>query len=119
MEGEDVEHPKARTSYNTPSWLQNISQTIRHFDLEIVNAFLGAFLLHIEPVFSTFKGFSFTAQTLPDVILAMAAVGGLYSDHRGSFHIAIAMFTDSRRLVLGRVRLPLFLVVAALANVGE
>lgn len=93
--------------YSTPNWLQKLSPTIRQFNIEIVNDFIQAFVLYIQPVFTTFADMEITHHTLPDVVLAMAAVGGLYSKHKGSYRISIAMFTDARRLLLGRVSTPI------------
>lgn len=54
--------------------------------------------------FQTFEALAIDEQTLPDVVLAMAAVGGLFSTLQGSFDISVALYNDARRLALGRVR---------------
>ena len=79
--------------------------TIRHFDTQVVNYFLNKFVINMASSFATFQDFNITTDTIPDVILSMAAVGGVCSRLDGSFQIAQAMYNDARRLVLGRVRI--------------
>ena len=88
---------------NAPNWLQGLRSSIGHFDKDIVNYFLEKFFLTTVGAFPTFESFRIESSTLPDVILAMAAVGGLFSRIDGSFDISLSMYMEARRLVLGRV----------------
>lgn len=94
----------AASQYEIPKWAERLSPNIRHFDSHIINYFLNMCVMNLGSSLATFKDFSVTAKSLPDVVLSMAAVGGLFSRLNGSFRIAQAMYTDARRLLLGRVR---------------
>lgn len=87
-----------------PNWLLDLPSTQRHFDSDIVNYFINGFMTNNAVAFQTFEALKIDDQTLPDVVLAMAAVGGLFSTLPGSFDISVALYNDARRLALGRVR---------------
>lgn len=85
-----------------PRWL--LEPPSRRHDPEIVNAFLNLFAIHAATTFTTFQDFHITESTPASLILAMAAVGGLFCKIDGSFRIARAMHNDARRIMLTRVR---------------
>jgi hypothetical protein len=76
----------------------------RRHDPEIVNVFLNLFAIHVATTFTTFQNFHITENTPASLILAMAAVGGLFCKIEGSFRIARAMHNDARRIMLTRVK---------------
>lgn len=53
----------------------------------------------------TFQDLGSTPNELPDLILAMAAVGGLFYPIEGSFRISLALHSDARRMTISRVSL--------------
>jgi hypothetical protein len=85
-----------------PRWL--LDPPSRRHDPEIVNVFLNLFAIHVATTFTTFSNFKITENTPSSLILAMAAVGGLFCKLDGSFRIARAMHNDARRIMLTRVR---------------
>jgi hypothetical protein len=85
-----------------PRWL--LDPPSRRHDPEIVNVFLNLFAIHVATTFTTFQDFSITENTPASLILAMAAVGGLFCKIDGSFPIARAMHNDARRIMLTQVR---------------
>ena len=87
----------------TPTWLKGLRSSVGHYDKEILNYFLEKFFLTTTGAFPTFESFKIESSTLPEVILAMAAVGGLFSRIDKSFDISLSMYMEARRLVLGRV----------------
>lgn len=97
--------PSSVSQYHSPAWVRSLSRTIHHHDPEIVNYFLNLFRVGVTPVFPTFELFQVTESTLADLILAIAAVGGLLSTLEGSFKIARSMYADARRLLFSRVSL--------------
>jgi hypothetical protein len=84
-----------------PKWL--LEPPSRKHDTEIVNAFLNLFAVHVASTFTTFQGFQIREDTPASLVLAMAAVGGLFCKIDGSFRIARAMHNDARRIMLTRV----------------
>jgi hypothetical protein len=98
-----LDHSQSSSSKLTPSWLGNLRPNIQFYDPEIVNYFINKFIQNITPMMPTFQDFGNTLDTLPDLILAMAAVGGLYCPVEGSFRISLALHTDARRLAMSRV----------------
>lgn len=95
--------PSSLTQQDSPAWLRSLGSTIQHHDSEIVNYFLNLFKIGLVPAFPTFETFQVTESTLADLILAIAAVGGLLSTIEGSFKIARSMYADARRLLFNRV----------------
>lgn len=95
--------PSSVAGHESPTWVRSIRSTIQHHDTEIVNYFLNLFKIHMAPAFPTFEQFRVTESTLPDVILATGAIGGLLSKIEGSFKIALSMYTDAMRLLFSRV----------------
>lgn len=87
-----------------PRWL--LDPPSRRHDPEIVNVFLNLFAIHVATTFTTFQDFHIAENTPASLILAMAAVGGLFCKIDGSFRIARAMHNDARRIMLTRVRNP-------------
>ena len=85
--------------------MRELRPNIQHYDVEVVNYYINLFMTEIAPAFPTFEHFKVTQSTLPDLVLAIAAVGGLLCDLEGSLLISSAMYTDSRRLLCSRVRL--------------
>ncbi|KAH8879507.1 hypothetical protein GQ53DRAFT_774903 [Thozetella sp. PMI_491] len=86
-----------------PQWLHQLPPNIQSHDTHIVQAFLEEFLANMDAIFPTFSASTVSLNTLPDLILAMAAVGGLFSKVEGSFRVAMSLYTDARRLATGRV----------------
>ncbi|CAK7204883.1 hypothetical protein SEUCBS139899_007645 [Sporothrix eucalyptigena] len=94
---------QSRTRKELPPWLHKVPSTVHPHDPHIVRAFVEEFLVNMSHTFPTFQNLNVHGDTLPDVILAMAAVGGLFSKIDGSFRVAMSMYTDARRLASGRV----------------
>ncbi|KAL1895711.1 hypothetical protein Sste5346_005183 [Sporothrix stenoceras] len=94
---------QSRTRKELPPWLHKVPSTVHPHDPHIVRAFLEEFLVNMSYSFPTFQNFKVHGDTLPDLILAMAAVGGLFSKIDGSFRVAMSMYTDARRLASGRI----------------
>ncbi|KAK4551893.1 hypothetical protein LTR86_010794 [Recurvomyces mirabilis] len=74
--------------------------SLQVYDDEIVNVFLNLAAIYITPTFPVFKDLNVRANTVPELYLAMAAVGGLFCQVPGSFDMAKALYHDSRRLLL-------------------
>lgn len=87
----------------TTSMWYSAPTSLADHDLEIVNVFLTIFSRRVPESFRLFHDPTFTPQTKPELILAAAAVGGLYCTVEGSFNFAKAMHNDSRRLLLAYV----------------
>lgn len=83
-------------------WLLTIP-SITKFDRTIINYFMTICLKELPPTLGSFENWSLKHSTGAEEILAMAAVGGLYSTTNGSHVIASAMCNDARRLLLTRV----------------
>jgi hypothetical protein len=94
---------QSRTRKELPPWLHKVPSTVHPHDPHIVRAFVEEFLVNMSHTFPTFQNLKVHGDTLPDLILAMAAVGGLFSKIEGSFRVAMSMYTDARRLASGRV----------------
>jgi hypothetical protein len=93
--------PSSPRPLQEPKWL--LDPPSRRHDPEIVNVFLNLFMIHVACTFTTFQGFHINENTPASLILAMAAVGGLFCKIEGSFRIARAMHNDARRIMLTRV----------------
>jgi hypothetical protein len=107
-----------RRSQEQPRWL--LDPPSRRHDPEIVNVFLNLFAIHVATTFTTFQDFHIRENTPASLILAMAAVGGLFCEIDGSFRITRAMHNDARRIMLTRVRCtaPFHLKDSILINLG-
>ncbi len=100
--------PKAaylQISNEASRWLQTIP-SISKFDHVILNHFINLFVQEVVPTFKSFHDFEIRQFTSEEETLAIAAVGGLYSDIAGSDIIARAMLSDLRRLLLTLVISP-------------
>ena len=84
-------------------WLLTIPPNIQRHDPEIINYFLNKFMDCVPSTLPTFEDFDPSTDVLPDLILAVAAVGGLFCDLEGAFRISLALYNDARRLAQGRV----------------
>lgn len=78
----------------------------RRYDLNMLNPLLRLFIKYVAGTFKSFQGFSITSQTLPEQIIAMAAVGSLFVNVKGSSRIARMLFSDGNRMLHNFVRLP-------------
>ena len=83
-------------------WLAS-EPSLKNFDRVIINHFINIFLREVPSTFTSFLGLEISKATNEEEVLAMAAIGGLYSSTRGSHIIARAMTGDARRLALTRV----------------
>lgn len=88
-----------------PLWLLASDATLANHDTEVVAHFLDMFCSNIAHDFTTFQSFDFCESTLPAVILAMAAVGGLYFRTQGTFEVAAAFYNHARRMTYSLVSL--------------
>ncbi len=95
--------PGSQFDEQTARWLR-MPLVPRTYDLEVLNSLLNIFLRHVSETFTSFKGFAITSHTQPEQILAMAAVGSLFVNLKGSPRISRVLFTDSNRLLNNSVR---------------
>lgn len=92
-------------SVNSVIWAWHANQTnLSDHDPDILNVFLNIFRRNVSCTLPLFQDISTDLSIRADVILAMAAVGGLYCHIRGSFELSKAMYNDSRRRLLAAVR---------------
>ena len=97
-------HPPARTS--SPQPYLGVKRLLINppspeiYDQDIINTFLRIFATHVAPTFTSFVGFLVRDNILPELVLAMAAVGGLFCGVPQSFTVAKAMYNDARRILL-------------------
>lgn len=77
--------------------------SLQIYDNDIVDVFLNLATTCLSPTFRLFENFAISTNTRDELYLAMAAVGGLFSQVPGSFRVAKAMFHDARRLLLASV----------------
>jgi hypothetical protein len=94
-------------STKAPPWLENLRPNVQSHDPDIINYFLNKFMCHVAPMMPTFKDLESTSNEVCGLILAMAAVGGLFCPIEGSFRISLAMHTDAKRLAMSRVSIRL------------
>ena len=73
-------------------------------DTCVTNIFLHLFRRHITATFSLFRDTDLSGQAHTPYIMAMAAVGGLFCSVAGSYNVARALYNDSRRMLLAKVR---------------
>jgi hypothetical protein len=90
-------------SNEAPPWLCNLSPALQPHDPEIVSYFVNKFMSNVAHILPTYHDIKSTPKGFPDLVLAMAAVGGLFSPIAGSFRMSLSLHTDARRLALGRV----------------
>lgn len=93
------------TPINTPrmpEWLLNLRPNIQPHDKDIIGFFLHKFICHVAPMLPIFQDAEHEPSQPPELLLAIAAVGGLFCPIEGSFRISLAMHTDARRLALSR-----------------
>jgi len=107
----DGQHSGIVSGVVTPSsgrdhsvWLADIDNRSTKHDPEIIAHFLDMFHSNISPDFTTFQSFTLSSSSLPAVVLAMAAVGGLYFKSPGSFEIAATLYNHARRMAYSLVR---------------
>lgn len=95
------------SSFEQPAWLLDLQPNIQQHDVEIINYFLNKFMAHVAPALPIFEDFEKFPDELQScsLILAMAAVGGLYCPIEGGFRISLSMQTDARRLAISQVSL--------------
>ncbi|KAJ5062299.1 hypothetical protein J3E74DRAFT_473886 [Bipolaris maydis] len=89
------------TDQASTRWL-SLEPSLDKFDRVIVNHFINLFLQELPSMFSSWDNFRIRKTTTEEEVLAMAAVGGLYSTTSGSHVMARAMSGDARRLALTR-----------------
>ncbi|KAF2102966.1 hypothetical protein NA57DRAFT_52505 [Rhizodiscina lignyota] len=73
------------------------------YDAQVLKIFLNLFWRHIPPSFPIFEDLCLGRHPDAHYVLALAAVGGLFCSVEGSLKMAMAMYNDSRRLVLRKV----------------
>ncbi|KAJ9620382.1 hypothetical protein H2204_012292 [Knufia peltigerae] len=71
----------------------------RQYDIEVIDVLIRIFFRHVDKVFSSFTDYEVSVHTLPAQVLAMAAVGALFSNSAGSEIIAKLYYTDSQRML--------------------
>ncbi|KAK5049566.1 hypothetical protein LTR84_004495 [Exophiala bonariae] len=89
---------EARQWASAPPWLEL-------YDKDVLNVFLNLAKKHLSHLFPGLLVFEATRSTEPELILAMAAVGGSFCSVEGSHRVAGAMYNDARRLVYAKVRM--------------
>lgn len=74
----------------------------RKYDLEVLNVLLIIAMDHIADNFTSFQGFGSESEltVYPEEVLAIAAVGALFSQVNGSLKLANALFYDSMRMAI-------------------
>lgn len=82
----------------TSRWLK-LPLIPRKYDIDMLNDLLRVFMTHLPRTFVSFRGFEITADTLPEQVLAMAAVGSLFVDSKGSSRVARMLWTDCHRML--------------------
>ncbi|KAH7556267.1 hypothetical protein BM1_06793 [Bipolaris maydis] len=87
------------TDQASTRWL-SLEPSLDKFDRVIVNHFINLFLQELPSMFSSWDNFRIRKTTTEEEVLAMAAVGGLYSTTSGSHVMARAMSGDARSLVI-------------------
>lgn len=94
-----------RVYENEPSidfWLKQ-PHVPRKYDLELLNLFLNLFMEYVPATFKSFSNFSITEFTLPEQVLAMSAVGALFSKNESSWRIARTLYGDASRMIVSNV----------------
>ncbi|KAK1042989.1 hypothetical protein LTR74_018473, partial [Friedmanniomyces endolithicus] len=88
-------------SVNSVIWAWHASPTsLSDHDPDILNVFLNIFRRNVSCTLPLFQDISIDVSTRADIVLAMAAIGGLYCHIKGSFELSKAMYNDSRRSLL-------------------
>jgi hypothetical protein len=72
----------------------------RTYDLELVNLLLNVFMEYVPATFKSFANFAITEFTLPEQVLAMSAVGALFSNIESSWKIARTLYGDASRMLV-------------------
>ncbi len=86
------EEPK-KSWYSAPPHLQI-------YDEEVINVFLNLGRIHLSGTFPIFSDFEAKPGTSEELCLAMAAVGALFCNVRGSFKVARVLYNDARKMHL-------------------
>lgn len=84
---------------NIDTWLKQ-PFVPRTYDLELLNLFLNLFMEYVPATFKSFKNFAITEHTLPEQVLAMSAVGALFSNIESSWKIARTLYGDASRMMV-------------------
>jgi hypothetical protein len=72
----------------------------RTYDLELINLLLNLFMEYVPATFKSFSNFAITDFTLPEQVLAMSAVGALFSNIESSWKIARTLYGDASRMLV-------------------
>ena len=72
----------------------------RTYDLELINLLLNSFMEYVPATFKSFANFAVAEYTLPEQVLAMAAVGALFSNIESSWKIARTLYGDASRMLV-------------------
>jgi hypothetical protein len=72
----------------------------RTYDLELLNLFLNLFMEYVPATFKSFTDFAITETTLPEQVLAMSAVGALFSNIESSWKIGRTLYGDASRMIV-------------------
>ncbi|KAH8804407.1 hypothetical protein F5884DRAFT_754016 [Xylogone sp. PMI_703] len=83
-------------------WLKYVP-ALNHYSKPMLNSFLSYFAANVTPTFPVFKGFRVKQNTLPELTLAMAGVGGLFCRVPGNFVVARAMYNGAHRMLATRM----------------
>ncbi|MCJ1477429.1 hypothetical protein MMC13_006100 [Lambiella insularis] len=85
-------------SKQVESWLR-LPLVPREYDLDVIETLNGICHRHLSPVFESFKTAAITENTLSAQLIAMAALGALFTSCAGKDAVARFLFTDSQRMV--------------------
>ena len=76
------------------------SRLPRFYDREMLSILVGIFTSYIPPVFTSFADFELEEESMPALVLAMAALGAVFSNVKERETIGKALYTDSQRMTV-------------------
>lgn len=106
---QELETVYERVHNDEPSidkWLQQ-PFVPRTYDLELLNLFLNLFMDYVPATFISFENFAVTETTLPEQVLAMSAVGALFSNIEASWKIGRTLYGDASRMLVANGSRPI------------
>ena len=72
----------------------------RTYDLDLLNLLLNLFMEYVPATFKSFANFVVVETTRPEQLLAMSAVGALFSTIESSWKIARTLYGDASRMLV-------------------
>jgi hypothetical protein len=91
----------------------------RTYDLELLNLFLNLFMEYVPSTFKSFNDFAVIETTPPEQVLAMSAVGALFSTIESSWKIARTLYGDASRMLVANGSLPTKASPASCASLAQ